>query len=75
MSRGKQQADWTFAEDTIHVWMAKGECTFDQFEADTCQYLTQSRVSRPKPRILSLSASRASAESRSGGFLEASSRR
>lgn len=48
--------DWTFAEDTIHVWLAKGQCTFEQFEADACQYLTQSQVSRPKPRILSVPA-------------------
>ena len=46
--------DWTFAEDTIHVWLAKGQCTFEAFEADTCEYVTQSLVSRPKPRILSL---------------------
>ena len=51
--------DWTFAENTVHVWLAKGQCTFEQFEADTCQYMTQSLVSRPKPRILSMSAAAA----------------
>jgi hypothetical protein len=48
--------DWTLAEDRVHVWLAKGQCTFEQFEADSCQYLTQSQVSRPKPRILSVPA-------------------
>ena len=51
--------DWTFAEDTVHVWLAKGQCTFEQFEADTCQYATQSLASRPKPRILSVPAATA----------------
>jgi hypothetical protein len=53
--------DWTFAEDTVHVWLAKGQCTFEEFEADTCQYATQSLVSRPKPRILSVPAATAGA--------------
>jgi hypothetical protein len=51
--------DWTFAENTVHVWLAKGQCTFEQFEADTCQYATQSLVFRPKPRILSVPAAAA----------------
>jgi hypothetical protein len=46
--------NWTFAENTIYVWLAKGQCTFEQFDADTCQYVTQSLTSRPKPRILSV---------------------
>jgi hypothetical protein len=46
--------DWTFAENTIYVWLAKGQCTYEQFDADTCQYVTQSLTSRPKPRILSM---------------------
>lgn len=46
--------DWTFADNTIHVWVARGQCTFDQFEADTCEYVTQSLASRPKPRVLSM---------------------
>ena len=48
--------DWTFADNTIHIWVAKGQCTFEQFEGDTCEYVTQSLVPRPKPRILSLPA-------------------
>jgi hypothetical protein len=51
--------DWTFAENTVHVWLAKGQCSFEQFEADTCQYATQSLVSRPKPRVLSVPAAAA----------------
>jgi len=51
--------DWTFAENTVHVWLAKGQCSFEEFEADTCQYATQSLVSRPKPRILSVPAAAA----------------
>jgi hypothetical protein len=46
--------DWTFAEDTIHAWLAKGQCSFEAFEADTCEYVTQSRASRPKPRVLTM---------------------
>jgi hypothetical protein len=53
--------DWTFAEDTIHVWLAKGQCPFEAFEADTCEYVTQSRVSRPKPRVLSMPSAAAGA--------------
>ncbi len=46
--------DWTFPEDTIFVWVAKGQCTFEQFDAETCQYATESLATRPKPRLLSV---------------------
>lgn len=46
--------DWTFTENTIYVWLAKGKCTFEQFDAGACEYATTSFASRPKPRVLSV---------------------
>jgi hypothetical protein len=46
--------DWTFTEDTLYVWLAKGQCTFEQFGSDACEYLTQSLAPRPKPGVLSV---------------------
>ena len=46
--------DWTYTEDTIYVWLAKGQCTFEQFDAGTCNFLTSSLTRGAKPRLLSV---------------------
>jgi hypothetical protein len=34
--------DYTFANSDILVWIARGECTFEQFVDDTCTYAATS---------------------------------
>lgn len=44
--------DYTFADTLLFVWIAKGQCTADQFEADQCQYVATS-FTGGKPRRVS----------------------
>ncbi len=44
--------DYTFADTTLLVWIAKGACTGDQFEADQCVWAATS-FAGAKPRKVS----------------------
>ncbi len=44
--------DYTFADTTLLVWLAKGTCTGDQFEADQCVWVATS-FAGSKPRKVS----------------------
>jgi hypothetical protein len=46
--------DWTFADSVVWVYLAQGTCTEAQIQAGQCQYIIQSLVSAPKPRVLTL---------------------
>jgi hypothetical protein len=46
--------DYTYADTLMFIWLAKGRCTSDQFEADQCQYVATS-FTGGKPRKVSAS--------------------
>jgi len=50
--------DYTFANSLILVWIARGECTFDQFTAEQCTYAATS-FAGPKPRRVSVTGASA----------------
>jgi hypothetical protein len=41
--------DYTYADTVLLVWIAKGQCTFEQFSAEQCQYVASS-FAGGKPR-------------------------
>jgi hypothetical protein len=47
--------DYTFPDSLMLVWLAKGRCTPEQFEAEQCTYLTTS-FTGGKPRKFSVSS-------------------
>lgn len=51
--------DWTFASNYIVVYVARGNCSFDQFVADQCPIATLSETMTPKPRVLTVSGAAA----------------
>ncbi len=53
--------DWTYATNTLFMYMADGECTGDQFASDdcpgpacACKFSVTSEAQTPKPRVLSV---------------------
>jgi hypothetical protein len=53
--------DWTYATNTLLMYLAEGECTSDQFASDdcpgpacACRFSVTSEQAAPKPRVLSL---------------------
>ena len=50
--------DYTFATSQIVVWIARGECTFEQFSADQCTYAATS-FAGGDPRVVSVTGAAA----------------
>lgn len=50
--------DYTFATSTMVVWVARGQCTADQFGANQCDYAASSFVGA-KPRRVSVTGAAA----------------
>jgi hypothetical protein len=54
--------DWTFASNTLFMYVANGACTVEQFASDPCpdlpscpcQFAVRSEVPAPKPRVLAI---------------------
>jgi hypothetical protein len=53
--------DWTYASNTVWMYLADGECTADQFASDECpgtscpcRFVVESEVDVPKPRVLTV---------------------
>lgn len=46
--------DWTYPDSTVWVRLAQGKCDEEMLRAGGCQWLIQSLVSTPKPRVLTL---------------------
>ncbi len=46
--------DWTYGDSTVWVRLAQGKCDEATLNAGQCQWLLQSLVSAPKPRVLTL---------------------
>jgi len=46
--------DWTYADSTVWVRLGQGKCDEQVLQAGQCQWLIQSQVSTPKPRVLTL---------------------
>ena len=46
--------DWTYPDSTVWVRLGQGKCDEDVLNAGQCQWLIQSQVSTPKPRVLTL---------------------
>ena len=53
--------DWTFASNHIIVYIARGNCTFEQAVANQCQFVASSETMTPKPRVLTVSGAAAGA--------------
>jgi hypothetical protein len=51
--------DRTFRENILLIWLARGQCTFEQFDAESCDYVTQSLGILTKPTVLSVPAASA----------------
>jgi len=47
--------DYTYADTLMLVWIAKGRCTGEQFEADQCDFVTSS-LTGSKPRKVTATA-------------------
>ena len=47
-------ADWTFATNDVDVAIARGDCTFDQFEAAQCEILAMTISTTTKPERASV---------------------
>ena len=60
--RWEATVDWTFATNTVWMWVANGACTVEQFAlpscpfeaACPCQFTIRSEVATPKPRVLTI---------------------
>ncbi len=50
--------DYTYAENTMLVWVARGTCTADQFQAEQCTYAATS-FTGSKPRKVSVTGAAA----------------
>jgi hypothetical protein len=56
--------DWTFATNTLWMYVANGACTAEQFAAPecpsepscACQFVVRSETAGPKPRVLTVQA-------------------
>ncbi len=46
--------DWTYADSNIYVRLGQGKCDEQVLKAGQCQWLIQSNMSTPKPRVLTL---------------------
>jgi hypothetical protein len=46
--------DWTFATNLVAVYLAQGNCTFDQFVANQCNLRIASETATPKPKVLTV---------------------
>jgi hypothetical protein len=46
--------DWTFADDHIVVYVARGACSFQQLTSDQCTLVVSSESRQPKPRVLTM---------------------
>lgn len=47
--------DWTFADSLIGLYVVRGSCTVDQFNARACDFVLRSEPSPAKPRRVSVS--------------------
>ena len=45
--------DWTFASDDVDIYLVHGSCTIEQFNADTCSFVTFSESFTAKPESIS----------------------
>ena len=48
------RVDWTFADDHILVYVARGACSFQQLASDQCTLVVSSESRQPKPRVLTM---------------------
>ena len=46
--------NWTFVEDDVDVYVARGECTFEQFFADQCVEAGFSESETAKPEVVTV---------------------
>lgn len=53
--------DWTFASSHMGVYLVRGNCSVDQFNARTCQFLSSSESSTEKPRTITTASTPAGA--------------
>lgn len=53
--------DWTFPTSNVGVYLVKGTCSVDQFNARTCQFLASSESSTQKPRVITTASTPAGA--------------
>ena len=44
--------DYTYSDSRMLIWLAKGDCSFEQWAAEQCQYAASS-FTGPKPRKVS----------------------
>lgn len=58
--------DWTYASNTLWMYLAEGECTSDQFASNdcpgpacACKFAVESEVESPKPRVLAVASAAA----------------
>ena len=51
--------DWTFATNDVHVYLVRGDCTFEQFVARQCTIVTFSESTIAKPERLTAPGSSA----------------
>lgn len=62
VGRWEATVDWTFATNTVWIWVSNGVCTTEQFAlpacpdgaACPCQFTIRSEVAAPKPRVLTI---------------------
>jgi hypothetical protein len=62
VGRWEATVDWTFATNTVWMWVSNGACTAEQFAlpacpfdaACPCQFTIRSEVATPKPRVLTI---------------------
>lgn len=60
--RWEATVDWTFATNTVWMWVANGVCTVEQFSKPECpfeascpcQFTIRSETATPKPRVLTI---------------------
>jgi hypothetical protein len=53
------RVDWTFADDHIVVYVARGACSFQQLKSDQCTLVVRSESTLPKPRVLTIAGASA----------------
>jgi hypothetical protein len=52
-------AEWTFVTNDVDVYLARGNCTFDQFNANACDIAVFSESETAKPEKVRLSGAAA----------------
>jgi len=55
------RVDWTFVDDHILVYVARGACSFQQLQSNQCTMVAQSEATLPKPRVLTIPGASAAA--------------